>query len=66
MKRYKSLQEEQDDIKVGDTLLTGKWKNKKVVVAGFGTDKNNQPTVLTDKGEIPLYKFRIQKLMVEK
>ena len=66
MKLYKRLFESQSDIKVGDTLLTGKWKNKPVEVTGFGVDKNNQPTVKTNKGEIALYKFRIKKLMPEK
>ena len=51
------------DIKKGDTILTGKWKNSPAVVKGFGKDKNKQPTVKTNKGTIPLYKFRIQKLM---
>ncbi len=45
------------DIKVGDTLLGGKFKNKKVIVKSIG--KN-------DKGEItingkPLLRFRILK-----
>jgi len=63
MKRYKSLIESQTDIKVGDIILMGKFKNKKATVTGFGTDKNNQPTIKTDKGEVSLYKVRIQKLM---
>lgn len=45
------------DIKVGDTLMGGKFKNKKVIVKTIG--KN-------DKGEItingkPLLKFRLTK-----
>jgi hypothetical protein len=45
------------DIKVGDTLMGGKFKNKKVVVKTIG--KN-------DKGEItingkPLLRFRLTK-----
>lgn len=60
------LQETQNDIKLNDVILTGKWKNVKATVKGFGKDKNDQPTVKTDKGEFPLYKFRIQKLMPEK
>ena len=51
------------DIKKGDTILTGKWKNSPAVVKGFGKDAHNQPTVRTSKGEISLYKFRIKKLM---
>jgi hypothetical protein len=54
--QYKSLNEMINlDIKVGDTLLGGKFKNKKVVVKKIG--KN-------DKGDItingkPLLRFRI-------
>ena len=45
------------DIKVGDTLMGGKFKNKKVIVKTIG--KN-------DKGEItingkPLLRFRLTK-----
>lgn len=66
MKLYKSFIESQTDIKVGDTILGGKFKNKRMTVTGFGVDKLNQPIVKTDKGEISLYKFRIEKLMREK
>jgi hypothetical protein len=54
--QYRSLNEIINlDIKVGDTLLGGKFKNKKVVVKKIG--KN-------DKGDItingkPLLRFRI-------
>jgi hypothetical protein len=37
-----------------------------MTVKGFGTDEKNQPTVITDKGEKPMLKFRIKKLMPEK
>jgi len=66
MKTFKQHFTESEDIKVGDTILTGRFKNSPAVVKGFGTDKNNQPTVKTTKGEISLYKFRIQKLMKAK
>jgi len=33
------------DLKVGDTILTGKWKNKKVVVKSIGEDEFGSPTV---------------------
>lgn len=68
MKKYKSVyKESQTDIKKGDTVLTGKWKNKKAVVMGFGTDKNSQPTIiLKPGGERSLYGFRIEKLMPKK
>ena len=60
------LQEESAHFKVGDTILVGKWRNRRAVVQGFGKDKNNQPTVKTDKGEYSLFKFRVKKLMPEK
>lgn len=53
-------------VKVGDVILTGKFKNKRCVIKGFGVDKNNQPIVHTDKGDVPLYKFRIERLMPKK
>jgi len=66
MKFKQALKEKQNDIKIGDIILTGKFKNKKAEVKGFDKDKNNQPTVITNKGEKKLYKFRIQKLMPKK
>jgi hypothetical protein len=50
------------DLKVGDTILTGKFKNKKVEVKEFGVDDNGQPTV---NGR-PMLTFRIEKLMPKK
>jgi len=67
MKPYKSIYE---DIKipldVGDEILMGRFKNKKAQVKGFGKDEKGQPTVKTTKGETPLFKFRIAKLMPSK
>ena len=59
------LQELNVDLKVGDMILVGKWKNRRAIVKGFGRDKNNQTTVKTDKGEYSLFKFRINKTMPE-
>lgn len=47
------------DLKKGDEILTGKWKNKRVKVKSFGTDDKGQPTI---NGK-PILKFRIKKLM---
>ena len=47
------------DIQIGDTILTGRFKNKKVVVKEFGTDSKGQPTV---NGR-PMLNFRIKKLI---
>jgi len=49
------------DIKVGDTILTGKWKNKKVVVKNIGTDEYGNPTV---NGK-SIMKIRIPKLYIK-
>ena len=47
------------DLQIGDTILTGRFKNKKVVVKEFGVDDKGQPTV---NGR-PILKFRIPKYM---
>ena len=52
-------------LKVGDKILFGKYKNRSATITGFGTDDNNQPTLLTDKGELPVFHFRLQRLMDE-
>lgn len=62
IKRAKTIKAPIIPLEVGDTILMGKWKNKKVVVKSFGTDKNNQPTV---NGK-PFLNFRIKKLMDKK
>jgi len=55
------------DLNVGDTILVGKFKNKRAVVKGCcKKDKNNQPRIETDVGDRSLFKFRINKLMPEK
>ena len=51
------------ELKVGDVILIGKWRNRKATIKGFGTDKNNQPILHTDLGDVNVFKFRIQKLM---
>ncbi len=50
------------DLKVGDTILRGKFKNKPVVVKDIGTDEHGQPTVNGKK----MLSFRIKKLMPQK
>jgi hypothetical protein len=52
------------DIKKGDTLLGGRFKNIPYVVKDFGVDKNNQPTVITVSGKIlKLLTMRVKKIM---
>jgi len=45
------------DIKVGDVLLGGRYKNKRIVVKKIGTDDLGQPTINGN----PILKFRIEK-----
>tara|TARA_B100000579_G_scaffold301787_1_gene251707 strand:+ start:146 stop:322 length:177 start_codon:yes stop_codon:yes gene_type:complete len=47
------------DLQVGDTILTGRFKNKREIVKTIGVDKLGQPTV---NGK-PMLKFRIEKAM---
>ena len=54
--QYKTLNEMiKLDIKVGDTLMGGKFKNKKVVVKTIGKNDNGDITI---NGK-PLLRFRI-------
>ena len=45
------------DIKIGDIVLGGKWKNKRIVVKSIGKDSIGQPTI---NGK-PILNFRIEK-----
>jgi len=47
------------DIDVGDVLLGGRYKNKRIVVKTMGTDDLGQPTINGDT----ILKFRIEKLL---
>jgi hypothetical protein len=53
-------------LAVGDVLLVGKFKNRRVTITGFATDENNQPIAQTDRGEHKIFKPRIAKLMPAK
>ena len=44
-------------VKVGDTVLMGKWKNKKVVVKEIGKDEHGMPTINGKKATT----FRLSK-----
>ena len=46
-------------IKVGDTIMVGKFRNKPIKVKEIGIDDLGQPTVNGN----PMLKFRIPKLM---
>jgi len=49
------------DINIGDEILVGRFKNKKVIVKSISKDDKNQPTI---NGKTIL-KFRIKKLIKE-
>ena len=67
-KNYKTRKKanELPRLAVGDVLLVGKFKNRKVTITGFSSDENNQPVAQTDKGEHKIFKPRIVKLMPAK
>ena len=50
------------DLKKGDVILTGRWKNKRKIVKTMGTDEWGQPTV---NGK-SILKFKIEKDMPKK
>lgn len=45
------------DIEIGDILLGGRYKNKRIIVKEMGVDDLGQPTINGD----PILKFRIEK-----
>ena len=45
------------DLKIGDKILTGRFKNKRDIVKSISVDNLGQPTV---NGK-PMLKFRIEK-----
>jgi len=49
------------DLKVGDVILSGRFKNKREVVKSISVDGRGQPTV---NGK-PMLKFRIEKALPE-
>ena len=50
------------NLDIGATILTGRFKNKPVVVKDFGVDDKGQPTINGKK----MLSFRIKKLMPPK
>lgn len=50
------------ELEKGDTLLVGKFKNRKATIKGFKKDDLNQPVAITDKGDQKLLKPRVPKL----
>jgi|TARA_R110000824_G_scaffold114900_2_gene265735 hypothetical protein len=46
-------------IKIGDIILTGRFRNKPIKVKEIGIDELGQPTV----NGTPMLKFRLPKIM---
>jgi hypothetical protein len=66
-RKIKRLRETMDKLdlpvlKIGDILMTGKFKNRRAVITGFDTDDHGQPVAQTDKGDVKIFKPRISKL----
>lgn len=66
--RKKAVKEGDDtlklpDLNTGDTLLVGKFKNRRAEIKGFSKDENNQPVADTTKGDQKIFKPRIAKIM---
>jgi hypothetical protein len=53
-------------LNVGDKILKGKFKNSPAEIKGFTTDQHNQPVLKTNKGDVQLFKPRVEKLMNKK
>jgi hypothetical protein len=47
------------NIEIGDTILTGKFKNKKIVVKSIGVDDHGMPTV-NGKGITKIRKSKVK------
>ena len=63
MERYIKFFNEEDyqQIEIGDEVLGGKFRNKRMIVKDFDVDEKNQPIIKTDKGEKKLYTVRIKQ-----
>lgn len=67
LQQYKPIFENVElNINPGDTLLTGKFRNKPVVVNGeVKFDDKGTPILTTDKGKEVKLNFRVKKLQKE-
>ena len=57
MKSYKV------DIKVGDKIVVGRFRNVQATIKAIQIDAHGQPIVLTSKGKKKLFSCRLSKLM---
>jgi len=65
VERYKQqFLEYEIPLEIGDSILYGKFLNKKATIKAFGKTDKGQPTIILDSGkEIVLLKIRIEKLL---
>ena len=52
------------DLKIGDEILIGKWKNKRITIEDISIDSFGNPVV--NNGKIQILKIRIPKLYENK
>lgn len=50
------------DIKVGDKISVGRFRNVTAKIKNISLDEHGQPVVQTNKGQKKLFTFRLQKL----
>lgn len=50
------------EIKVGDTISVGRFRNVSAKIKNILLDEHGQPVVQTNKGQKKLFSFRLQKL----
>lgn len=64
-KKVKKLIKELElpNLEIGDQLLVGKFKNRRAIIKGFETDEHGQPIAKTTKGDQPIFKGRVAKLI---
>lgn len=52
------------ELKIGDKLDVGKFRNVRTVITDITVDDHGQPVIHTDKGERKALSFRLRKLDV--
>jgi len=52
------------EIRIGDTILVGRYRNHPTRIAQFGVDKDGQPTIISIEGiTSKIFNFKIKRLM---
>lgn len=62
MERSKTMKSFTVDIKVGDKVEVGRFRNVQATVLDIETDEHGQPVIRTSKGKKKLFGLRIMKL----